>query len=146
MASVFSANYRHPLRAIDLFAGCGGLSLGLHRAGHELVFSVEKDPMAFETFSANLLDSEAPYRTGEGWPNWMKKSSHDIHELLTDNATREQLEKLRGKIDLVCGGPPCQGFSVGGLRDGKDARNQLPRRYVEFVELVRPQFVLMENQ
>lgn len=143
--SIFSAAYRHPLKTIDLFAGCGGLTLGLHRAGHELVFAVEKDPMAFETFSANFLESAAPYRTGKNWPDWMTKSNHDIQLLLTDTASRERLGKQRGKVDLICGGPPCQGFSVGGLRDGKDARNQLPHRYVEFVELVRPPFVLMEN-
>lgn len=143
--SVFSANYRHPLKTIDLFAGCGGLTLGLHRAGHELLFAVEKDPMAFETFSANFLEPAAPYLTGNNWPDWITKQNHDIQLLLSDENSRRHLENLRGKVDLICGGPPCQGFSVGGLRDGNDARNQLPYHYVEFVELVRPPFVLLEN-
>jgi len=143
--SVFTGTYRHPLRTVDLFSGCGGLTLGLHRAGHELVFAIEKDPMAFETFSANFLDSTAAYPAGNNWPKWLPRQNHDIQLLLADEVSRKRLVALKGKIDLICGGPPCQGFSVGGLRDGMDTRNQLPHRYVEFVELVRPPFVLLEN-
>ena len=65
--------------------------------------------------------------------------------LLADPAVRERLSSLHGSLDLICGGPPCQGFSVGGIRDGKDVRNQLPYRYIDVVELVRPPFVLLEN-
>lgn len=134
-----------PLRAIDLFAGCGGLTLGLHQAGHELVLAIEKDPMAFETFEANFLNAEASYPTGSAWPSWLERRNHDIQALLADPKIRKRLSSLHGQVDLVCGGPPCQGFSVGGLRDGKDARNQLPYRYIDVVELVRPPFVLLEN-
>jgi DNA (cytosine-5)-methyltransferase 1 len=144
-ASIFSEKSSSPLKTIDLFSGCGGLTLGLHRAGHKLIFAVEKDPMAFETFSANFLEPTATYPAGENWPSWLVRQSHDIQALLSDEDSRRQLANLRGKVDLVCGGPPCQGFSVGGLRDGKDVRNQLPHRYIEFVELVRPPFVLLEN-
>ncbi len=143
--SIFPEESRFTLRTIDLFAGCGGLTLGLHRAGHKLVFAVEKDPMAFETFSANFLEPTATYSVGENWPSWLARQNHDIQALLSDADSQRQLADLRGKIDLVCGRPPCQGFSVGGLRDGKDVRNQLPHRYIEFVELVRPPFVLLEN-
>jgi DNA (cytosine-5)-methyltransferase 1 len=67
-----------PLRTIDLFAGCGGLTLGLHQAGHKLMFAVEKDPMAFDTFEANFIDAEAAYPAGEAWPSWLKRRNHDI--------------------------------------------------------------------
>jgi DNA (cytosine-5)-methyltransferase 1 len=134
-----------PLRTVDLFAGCGGLTLGLHQAGHHLQFAIEKDPMAFETFEANLLADNARYPIGDSWPTWLARSAHDIQELLDDSAMKQRIAGLHGSVDLVCGGPPCQGFSVGGIRDGKDSRNQLPHRYLEFVELVRPPFVLLEN-
>lgn len=133
------------LKTIDLFAGCGGFTLGLHQAGHRLLFAVEKDPMAFQTFSANFLDEGAPYPTGESWPSWVPKNPLDIEQLLASSQTRGLLSTLRGKVDVVVGGPPCQGFSVGGLRDGADNRNQLPLRYLDFVKLVRPRMLLMEN-
>jgi len=134
-----------PLRTIDLFAGCGGMSLGLHQAGHRLVFAVEKDPMAFETFETNFLSSTGAYPIGDLWPAWLERRNHDIQVLLEDEYFRKRLSSLHGTVDLICGGPPCQGFSVGGIRDGKDLRNQLPCRYIEVVELVRPPFVLLEN-
>ncbi len=134
-----------PLRTIDLFAGCGGLTLGLHQAGHKLMFAIEKDPMAFETFEANFLNDGAAYPAGGAWPAWLERRNHDIQVLLADPAVRQHLSSLHGSVDLICGGPPCQGFSVGGIRDGKDLRNQLPYRYIDVVELVRPPFVLLEN-
>ena len=134
-----------PLRTIDLFAGCGGLTLGLHQAGHKLVFAIEKDPMAFETFEANFLNGGAAYPAGAAWPSWLERRNHDIQVLLADPVVRERLSSLHGSVDLICGGPPCQGFSVGGIRDGKDLRNQLPYRYIDVVELIRPPFVLLEN-
>lgn len=135
----------HPLRTVDLFAGCGGLTLGLHFSGHKLLFAIEKDPMAFETFHANFLSEDAAYPTRSSWPLWLERRNHDIQELLSDTTIKQRLKSLHGAVDLVCGGPPCQGFSVGGIRDGQDSRNQLPYRYIEFVELVRPPYVLMEN-
>ena len=134
-----------PLRTIDLFAGCGGMTLGLHQAGHKLVLAVEKDPMAFETFEANFLSPRACYPIGDSWPTWLERRNHDIQALLEDESIKQRFSSLHGTIDLICGGPPCQGFSVGGIRDGKDLRNQLPYRYIEVVELVRPPFVLLEN-
>ena len=134
-----------PLRTVDLFAGCGGLTLGLHQSGHQVLFAIEKDPMAFETFQANFLASDAAYPVGSTWPRWLDQCNHDIQELLNDKGIRTKLSALHGAVDLICGGPPCQGFSVGGIRDGKDVRNQLPYHYIEFVELIRPPFVLLEN-
>src|SRR5258708_6851725 len=70
-----------PLRTIDLFAGCGGLTLGLHEAGHQVLFAIEKDPMAFETFEANFLAASAAYRIADDWPEWLERKNHDIQQL-----------------------------------------------------------------
>jgi DNA (cytosine-5)-methyltransferase 1 len=134
-----------PRTSVDLFAGCGGLSLGLHRAGWKGVFAIEKDPMAFETLKRNLLVKGAPYKGFELWPEWLSKEPHDVEDLLADGAMRRRLAALEGKVGLVAGGPPCQGFSVGGRRNGEDARNQLVHRLLEVVGLVRSPLVLVEN-
>lgn len=133
------------MRAIELFAGCGGLALGLRSAGWKGVFAVERDPMAFETLSANMIEGASPFRSFEEWPTWLPKTNLDIVALLNNSVTREHLKGFRGSIDLVAGGPPCQGFSVGGRRDGEDERNLLVYKMIEFVELVRPRAVLIEN-
>lgn len=134
-----------PHNHIDLFAGCGGLALGLHEAGWDGLFAVERDPMGFETFERNMLQDHSPYRGFHAWPNWLPKRNHMIEELLESPARRARLVALRGSVGLVAGGPPCQGFSVGGIRNGADERNQLIVRMLEFVELVQPQLVLVEN-
>lgn len=126
---------------IDLFAGCGGLSLGLMNAGWEGLFAVEKDSFAFETLKQNLLDG------GPGpsyvWPEWLPKAPCDIGQF-TKKYHRE-LESLKGNVTLIAGGPPCQGFSLAGRRDQNDPRNQLFRHYVEVVRLIQPPFLLLEN-
>ena len=110
---------------IDLFAGCGGLTLGLREAGWKGIFAIEKDPMAFETLSRNFLVHGSPYATFSAWPKWLPKTNHDIVKLLANPKMREQIQDLRGSVTLMAGGPPCQGFSVGGRRDGTDERNDL---------------------
>lgn len=133
-------------RYIDLFAGSGGLSLGLLASGWEGVFAVEKDAMAFETLHENLLNPDSPFASYRHWPDWLEKKPHDILDLLQDVSHRQQLAGLVGTVDLVAGGPPCQGFSVGGARRGEnDPRNDLPFHFVDFVSLVRPKMVLLEN-
>jgi DNA (cytosine-5)-methyltransferase 1 len=127
-------------RFIDLFAGCGGLSLGLTNAGWTGVFAVEKNADAFETLKHNLC--------GKGkhkfdWPRWLPCMELSTSDLLRDY--RENLENLRGKIDLIAGGPPCQGFSFAGRRNPDDPRNQLMEEYIAIVDIVRPKFLLFEN-
>lgn len=124
---------------IDIFAGCGGLSLGLHNAGWRGVFAVEKNEDAFATLKYNLIDQLGHFE----WVNWLVMENHDINELLKKH--RKELEGLRGKVPLVVGGPPCQGFSMAGQRNAKDKRNQLVNSYVKFVELVRPEYIFFEN-
>ncbi|MEN1927384.1 DNA cytosine methyltransferase [Luteimonas qiangzhengi] len=130
---------------VDLFAGCGGLSLGLAYAGWEGLFAIERDPMAFETFSNNFLQPEAPYRGFERWPAWLPKKNQDLVTLLQDDLERKNLASMQGKVSLVAGGPPCQGFSVGGSRDGADERNNLVFQMLDLISLVRPEAVLIEN-
>jgi len=99
--------------------------------------------MAFETFRANFLVEDAPYPDFELWPSWLQKKPMDINDVLADTDLRSALEGVES--DLVAGGPPCQGFSVGGARNGADIRNLLVQRLLETVAIVRPRCVLIEN-
>lgn len=128
------------LAYIDLFAGCGGLSLGLYNSGHwHGIFAVEKNADAFSTLRHNLIDNNEHF----SWPPWLRKQNHNIDTLLKNH--RENLLALRGRVDLVAGGPPCQGFSLAGRRKEKDQRNNLAHSYLEFIELVQPKAILFEN-
>ncbi|MEE2524645.1 DNA cytosine methyltransferase [Pseudarthrobacter sp. J47] len=133
------------MTSIDLFAGCGGLSLGLHKSGWDGLFAIERDPMAFDTLRSNLVDDGGAYAAYQKWPSWLPRIPHDVNEFLSDESIRNHLQSLQGSVTLVAGGPPCQGFSVGGSRDGTDARNHLVHRLLETVELVRPEVALVEN-
>ena len=126
---------------IDLFAGCGGLSLGLYNSGHwHGLFAVEKSPDAFATLQHNLIKEKTHFR----WPEWLgAPTNHDINELLA--AHEKDLKDLRGSVDLVAGGPPCQGFSMAGRRVESDQRNNLVHSYLKFIELVQPQMIFFEN-
>lgn len=124
---------------IDLFSGAGGLSLGLYQAGWHGLFAIEKNAFAFETLKYNLIDNKKHFE----WPNWLPQTPHDINEVLKSYS--QQLEKLRGIVDLVAGGPPCQGFSMAGKRVKDDIRNQLVFSYIKFIKLVQPKMVLFEN-
>lgn len=128
------------LTCIDLFAGCGGLSLGLHQAGWEGVFAVERSAMAFETLSHNLITNSGCF---PHWPSWLPKEACSIQKLT--KRYHAQLRALRGRVMLIAGGPPCQGFSYAGKRQKHDHRNQLYKAYLEVVGLVRPALVLLEN-
>ena len=125
---------------IDLFAGCGGLSLGLCQAGWRGLFAVEKDPDAFATLEHNLLCGS---RNVFDWPSWLETRAMSAQTLYKVHAAR--LRSLRGKVDVLAGGPPCQGFSTFGRRDPADPRNQLFRTYLDIVKMVRPKMVLIEN-
>ncbi|MGP4691821.1 DNA cytosine methyltransferase [Agrobacterium cavarae] len=125
---------------IDLFAGCGGLSLGLGWAGFSTLFGVEAHPDPFGTYSHNLLDRD-PIK--HGWPNWLEKRAWRAQDVLEQH--QSDLLAMRGKVDLVAGGPPCQGFSMNGLRRPDDPRSQMVDVYLQYVSLVRPRLVLLEN-
>ena len=120
---------------IDLFAGCGGLSLGLEQAGFEVVFMNEIVETFASTYLANHNLKEGQYFIG------------DINELNKCLDKYSDILKTPDKpITLVCGGPPCQGFSMANRqRIIDDPRNQLYKAYLQFLSEVRPQFFIMEN-
>lgn len=128
---------------IDLFSGCGGLSLGLSLAGLEGLFAVEKDPMAFETFSENFLGKRKLPIKNFAWPSWLEKRAWGIDDLLNEHHSK--LVDLQGKVGILAGGPPCQGFSFAGKRQESDPRNLLFKKYVEVVDAVRPLALVLEN-
>ena len=127
-------------RFVDAFAGCGGLSLGLKRAGWRGVFAIEKDAFAFETLTANFPPDG---RWSYDWPAGIERQAWDVDKLLSERA--EALEALSGEVDLLAGGPPCQGFSCAGRRRRDDPRNGLVGAYTELVRILRPRLVLLEN-
>lgn len=125
---------------IDLFAGCGGLSLGLYNSGlWKGHFAIEKSPDAFKTLKHNLIDNNNHF----SWPDWLPESNHDINKIIKNYPN--ELKSLRGKIDMVAGGPPCQGFSTAGKRNENDLRNSLIKSYIKFIRHVQPKVIFFEN-
>lgn len=124
---------------IDLFSGCGGLALGMHQAGWNACFAIEKNADAFETLKFNLIEKTKHFF----WPEWLPQSPHDINEVL--RIYEKDLASLAGKVTLIAGGPPCQGFSMAGRRKESDIRNSLVDSYLKFVDLVSPDSLLFEN-
>lgn len=118
------------LTYVDLFAGAGGLSVGLERAGFELQHAVEVDEDARATFANNREDIEPDDITG------------DIRDV---NSARIPNLVGRESVDLVAGGPPCQGFSEVVSPDGSDERNHLFTYFIDWVNELGPNAALFEN-
>jgi DNA (cytosine-5)-methyltransferase 1 len=120
-------------RAIDLFSGCGGLTVGLKKAGFNVVGAVESDALAVSTYREN-------HPLVRLWDN-------DIRDIDPANMM-EELELKPGDLDLLAGCPPCQGFSsIRTLRRGSvdDERNDLVFRFVDFVIALKPRAIMLEN-
>ena len=116
---------------IDLFCGCGGLSLGLEQAGFSLVFASDIDPVCVSTFLHNRVLQNKRMFVG------------DIADL---NQQYDNYSSMFQDVDLVCGGPPCQGFSMANRqRLIDDPRNNLYKEYLAFLNKVNPKFFIMEN-
>lgn len=130
---------------IDLFSGCGGLSLGLMNAGWHGLFAIEHNSDAFKTLRHNLIDANTLNisKNKFEWPEWLPKTPHEIKEFVQNY--HSELKKLSGKVHLVAGGPPCQGFSFAGKRSGNDPRNELFKYHLQIVDIIRPNYVLLEN-
>lgn len=111
-------------KAVSLFSGAGGMDVGFKSAGIQVVLANELDKRAAETFSANHPETEL------------------IVGDINDNFSR--LKELND-IDIVFGGPPCQGFSVIGKMDPNDERSQLIWSFLEAVEIIQPKAFIMEN-
>ena len=127
-------NDKEPLRAIDLFSGCGGLSLGLKKAGFTVSAAVEIDRKAQETYRLN--HPEVPLY------------ALDIRDLGADEVLRESGLKP-GDLDLLAGCPPCQGFSRLRTKNRymsvEDKRNDLVVDFARFIEAMKPKAVMLEN-
>lgn len=113
---------------LDLFCGCGGLSLGFEDAGYNIILGIDNWSDALKTFSFNHQASKTLCQD---------LSQIDIKEFI----------RLKGikDIDVIIGGPPCQGFSIAGKRVLDDERNLLYKSFLKFVELLKPKAFLMEN-
>ena len=115
--------------AVDLFAGAGGLSYGLSKRNIEVVLANEIDKDFANTYKINHPKSFM--------------INDDIHNI----NFYEQIKKLgyQGKIDLLCGGPPCQGFSTVGKKNKLDKRNSLFWEFIRAINELEPRFVIFEN-
>lgn len=119
------------LRMIDLFSGAGGLSEGLSEAGFHSIFASEIVPIYAKTYKKNHPHT------------WVYTA--DIREL-DANDIRNRLGIERGELDLIAGGPPCQGFSINApIRTLLDERNHLFKEYLRFVDAFSPRAILIEN-
>jgi DNA (cytosine-5)-methyltransferase 1 len=122
------------LRAIDLFAGAGGLSQGLKRAGFGVVAAIEFDDVAAATYRKN-------------YPETLMLES-DITQVSV-TTLRRQLQLSRGELDLLAGCPPCQGFStmrtLNGRKIIRDSRNDLIFEFLRFVDEFHPKALMLEN-
>lgn len=116
---------------VDLFSGAGGLSRGFYDAGYDVVLGVDFDDAALQTFKANHGTAEA-----------MKLDlfNHDNIDVIVN-----YLEERNIKLDVLVGGPPCQGFSIAGPRDMNDKRNSLYVAMVKLADRLKPQAVVLEN-
>lgn len=113
---------------IDLFCGCGGLSLGFENAGACILAGLDSWEDAIKTFNHN------------------HKYSKGLCMDLSNIVPKDIKAELNGKsVDIIIGGPPCQGFSIAGKRKVNDERNELYKNFVQFVDYYKPKAFLLEN-
>jgi DNA (cytosine-5)-methyltransferase 1 len=115
------------LQIADVFAGCGGFSLGAHLAGMKTCLAIDIDPILSSSYSSNFPDVKLLRRNVRGV------------------SSIELLEHAGGRIDGIVGGPPCRGFSEIGRRDSEDPRRLLIGDFFRLVRKVEPRFFVMEN-
>jgi DNA (cytosine-5)-methyltransferase 1 len=113
---------------IDLFCGCGGLSQGFIEAGYDVVLGIDHWKDAIKTFNYNH-----------------KNSKGIVANLLSITPEEVESKYSINNVDLIIGGPPCQGFSIAGKRIIEDERNQLYKAFLRFVDYFKPKGFLMEN-
>ena len=122
---------RDEINYIDLFSGAGGMSLGFDQVGFNNIFSIDIEPRFCETYKTNF-------------------PKHNLIQKDISKLSNEEIKSLIGNkiIDVIIGGPPCQGFSMAGNIGRKfidDSRNQLFREFARIVEIVQPSYFVMEN-
>jgi DNA (cytosine-5)-methyltransferase 1 len=132
-------NTRRPV-AIDLFAGAGGLSLGFELAGFDVVAAVEYDPVHAATHAYNFPDAPVVCR------DVRRVQPAELLAVAREGWQRHHPDEAwDGIVDVVVGGPSCQGFSAMGKQDADDDRNELVSEFVRLVEGVAPRAFVMEN-
>ncbi len=119
---------KEKLKVVDIFAGCGGLSYGFEMSGFEILLGVDNWSDCLETFKYNHKNS--------------KTLCLDLSKTSPEEIKKEVENQ---NIDVLVGGPPCQGFSLAGKRDSNDDRNNLVLDYLKIVKLLNPKFFVMEN-
>ena len=119
---------KQPINVLDLFCGAGGLSCGFEKAGFNILLGIDSDEHSLKTFKKNHPQSEI--------------ISGDISKV----TPKEILVKINNKpIDIIIGGPPCQGFSMAGNRNPLDPRNNLILNYLQLVINLKPKVFVIEN-
>lgn len=116
---------------VDLFSGAGGLSRGFYDAGYEVVLGVDFDEAALKTFKENHGNAEAIK---------LDLFNHENLDIIENYLIDRKIE-----LDVLVGGPPCQGFSIAGPRDMNDKRNTLYLAMVELANRLKPKAVVLEN-
>jgi len=117
------------MNVIDLFCGCGGMSKGLEKAGLNIIVGIDIWDKAIDNYKKNFKH---------------KAICHDL-TTLPPNILTEKYNINKKNIDIIVGGPPCQGFSIAGKRDNKDPRNSLFMEYVKYLDYFEPKAFIMEN-
>ncbi|HEU0142197.1 MAG TPA: DNA cytosine methyltransferase [Bryobacteraceae bacterium] len=125
---------KHRTTAIDLFSGCGGLSLGLKSAGFDVIAAIDNDPLACATYRMNHKDTVLIEKDiSKTKPTYLRK----------------RLGLRPGQLDLLAGCPPCQGFStlrtLNGKKNVKEPMNDLVFQFMKYVRAFRPKAIMMEN-
>lgn len=116
--------------AISLFCGAGGCSLGFKQAGYAILYANDKDVAAVETYRKNFPEATC---------------SHEDIENLNFYEIMDNVGLQSGELDILIGGPPCQGFSTAGTRFWDDPRNHLLKSYVKALKTLNPKWFVMEN-
>ncbi len=130
------------------------MSLGLQWAGFKPLVAIEQSEMAAETYFHNFHRSGDPDKAWADHLGFVQKKDYlnqaeqgvivaGVEKVLKDDATMQWLEKKQ--VDLLVGGPPCQGFSMAGRRNSDDHRNQLPEQFIKYIKKLRPRAVVVEN-
>ena len=113
---------------LDLFCGCGGMSYGLKAAGLNIVRGIDIWDIAINSYNKNNIDNNLNH-----------------HGICANLVNIDPSTLNINNIDIIVGGPPCQGFSISGKRDSKDPRNSLFMEYVRFLNYFNPKAFIMEN-
>lgn len=123
-------------KVLDLFSGAGGMAEGFLQAGFNIPYASDRSEQAALTYQ---------YRHKEQLGYGLKYFCGDIANLADEKNLKDFLGEDFKNIDVVCGGPPCQGFSMAGKRNPDDLRNQLVRSYISILKQVQPKYFVMEN-